>query len=402
MARLLIQFYSDELAGFRWASIDESEQSADIDWRQGAADELVEVAAQHPHPLIMIIPQQCVYLAEIELPQRAGRQILAAIEYQIEEQLARDIESQHCALGNTNANPVSIAVIERSIMQRCIALAQTHGLRLIHIIPELFLCPWPASESGSGLVLMRGHDGYLLRYGAFRGLKCSEQTLAAMLEMLGREVEFDGVTCYAAEADSAPQLDGVELEHKLLSSARPGFIDAPIIDLQQRDYQMSSAWRGLARAWKWVAWLLAAFVLVAGYNKAVALHTMEQDLAVLKQQQYELLKPHLGDDVGPNDNLKKALIDRLKQLQSSQGEQGFLQLLLEFTRARDKFPEVSITRIGYQGKELVFDISSTQLNKIETLLEVVKKQGVDATLVSLNIKPELSSGRLVLRGGDDV
>ena len=151
-----------------------------------------------------------------------------------------------------------------------------------------------------------------------------------------------------------------------------------------------------------MAWLLATFLLVAGYNKAVALQDMEQDLAVLKQQQYELLKPHLEADVGPEDNLKKALIERLKQWQSNQGEQGFLQLMLQFTRARDQFPEVNITRIGYQGKELVFDISSTQLIKIETLLEVVKKQGVNASLVSLNIKPELSTGRLVLRGGDDV
>ena len=85
-----------------------------------------------------------------------------------------------------------------------------------------------------------------------------------------------------------------------------------------------------------------------------------------------------------------------------QGEQGFLQLMLEFTRARARFPEVNITRVAYQGKELIFDINSTQLNKIETLLEVIKKQGVDANLVSLNIKPELSSGRLVLGGGDDV
>ena len=404
MARLLIQFYRDELAEFRWASIDESEQTADIDWQQGAEDELAEVAAKHPYPLILIIPQQSVYLTEVELPQRAGRQVLSAIEYQIEEQLARDIESQHCALADANANPVSIAVIERSIMQRCLALAHAHGLRLLHIVPELFLCPWPNSGSGdgSGIALMRGHDGYLLRYGDFRGLKCSEPALSAMLKMLGREVEFDRVTCYEAEGESAPRLDGVELEHKALASVRPGFIDAPIIDLQQRDYQLSSAWLGLARTWKWVAWLLATFLLVAGYNKAVALQDMEQDLAALKQQQYELLRPHLDEDVGPEDNLKKALIDRLKQLQSDQGEQGFLQLMLEFTRARARFPQVNITRVAYQGKELIFDINSTQLNKIETLLEVIKKQGVDASLVSLNIKPELSSGRLVLGGGDDV
>ncbi len=398
MARLLVQFFTDELAEFRWASVDETTQTADIDWQQAGEDELASVAAQNPHPLIMIIPQQSVYMTQVELPQRAGRQLLSAIEYQIEEQLAQDIESQHCALGNINANPVSIAVIERSIMKRCIALAQGLGLRLIHIFPELFLCPW----TGSGVALTRGHDGYLLRYGDYRGLKCSEQTLAAMLEMIRRELEFDSITCYQSETETVPQLDGFELTQKLLSTTRPGLFEAPTIDLQQRDYQMSSAWRGLARTWKWIALLLAGLLVVGAYNKAMALHDMEQDLAAIKQQQYELLKPHLGDDIGPNDNLKKALIDRLKQLQSSQTEQGFLPLLLEFVRARDQFPEVNITRIGYQGRELVFDISSTELIKIETLLEVVQKQGVDASLVSLNIKPELSSGRLVLRGGDDV
>jgi general secretion pathway protein L len=398
MARLLVQFFSDELAEFRWASIDEAVQTADIDWQQAEEDEIATIAAQHPHPLIMIIPQQCVYMTQVELPQRAGRQLLSAIEYQIEEQLAQDVESQHCALGDINANPVSIAVIERSIMMRCMALAQGHGLRLIHIFPELFLCPW----TGSGVALMQGHDGYLLRYGAFRGLKCSEQTLAAMLEMVGREVEFDNIACYEAEAETALSLDGMNLERTALSAARPGFIDAPVIDLQQRDYQMSSAWQGLAKTWKWVALLLAGLLVIGAYNKAMALHDMEQDLAAINQQQFELLKPHLVEDTEPNDNLKNALIDRLKQLQSSQSEQGFLQLLLKFTRARDQFPEVNITRIGYQGKELVFDISSTELKKIETLLEVVQKQGVNAELSSLNIKPELSSGRLVLRGGDDV
>ena len=396
--RLLIQFFSDEFAGFRWASIDEAVQTADIDWQQAEENELSTVAAQNPHPLILVIPQQCLYMTQIELPQRAGRQVLSAIEYQVEDQLAQDIESQHCALGDINANPISVAVIERSIMMRCMALAQTHGLRLIHIFPELFLCPW----TGSGVALMQGHDGFLLRYGDYRGLKCSEHTLAAMLEMTRREVEFDSIDCYLAASETAPQLDGFALEPRALATARPGFIDAPVLDLQQRDYQMSSAWRGLVKAWKWVAVLFAGLLILGAYNKAVGLYDMEQDLAAIKQQQYELLKPHLADDIGPNDNLKKALIDRLRQLQTNESEQGFLQLLLEFTRAHEQFPEVDITRISYQGRELVFDISSTQLIKIETLLEVVQKQGVDATLVSLNIKPELSSGRLVLRGGDDV
>jgi len=287
--------------------------------------------------------------------------------------------------------------VERSIMMRCIALAQGHGLRLLQILPELFLCPWP----GSGLELMEGHEGYLLRYGDYRGLKCNAQALPAMLELVKREVEFDSITFYAAGDEPTPELDGYSIERKALSEARPGFVEAPVIDLQQRDYQLSSAWRGLARAWKWIGLMLIALLVLGAYNKAVALQDLEQELAGIRHQQYELLEPHLPG-ISVDDNLKKTLIDRLKQLQSNQREQGFLQLMLDFTRARANFLDVKVTRVGYQDKELAFDISSNELNSIEALLEAVKKLGIDARLVSLSIKPEFSSGRLVMKGGDDV
>ncbi|MCP4469603.1 MAG: hypothetical protein GY815_02765 [Gammaproteobacteria bacterium] len=397
MAHLLLQFTSYELADFHWASIDEAVQTADIEWQSAEEGELATVASQNPHPVIMILPQQCVYLTQVELPERAGRQLLSAIEYQVEDQLAQDIETQHCALGDNNVNPIPVAVVERFIMMRCTALAQGYGLRLIQILPELFLCPWP----GSGIVLMEGCEGSLLRYGDYRGLKCNAQALPAMLELVGREVEFGDIIYYACADEPTPELDGYRIERRTLAEARPGFVDAPIIDLQQRDYQLSSARQGLARAWKWIGLLFATLLVLGAYNKAVALQEMEQELAGIKQQQYELLKPYLPG-LSVDDNMKKVLIERLKLLQSSQREQGFLRLMLDFTRAWAKFPDVKITRVGYQDKQLAFDISSTELNNIEALLEAVKKSGVNATLLSLNIKPEFSSGRLVMQGGGDV
>jgi general secretion pathway protein L len=398
MARLLLQFTSEELAGFRWASIDETVQTADIEWQSAEEEELAAVASQNPHPVIMILPQQCVYLTQVELPERGGRQLLSAIEYQVEDQLAQDIETQHFALGDSTANPISVAVVGRSIMMRCMALAQGHGLRLLQIMPELFLCPWP----GSGIVVTQGYEGCLLRYGDYRGLKCNAQALPAMLELVKREVEFDDIIYYACEEEPTPEIDGYQFERRALADARPGFVDAPIIDLQQRDYQLSSAWQALGKAWKWIALLFAALLVVGAYNKAIALQTLEQELAGIKQQQYELLKPYLPATVSADDNLKKALIERLKQLQSNQRDQGFLQLMLDFTRAQAKFPDVKITRVGYQDRQLSFDIRSTELNSIEALLAAVQKLGVEAELVSLSIKPEFSSGRLVMQGGDDV
>jgi len=197
MPRLLIQFTDDELVDFRWATFDEVTDSGVLNWQQAAAHELPEVAVQNPHPVIIVIPQQCVYLTEIELPEKASRQVLSAIEYQVEDQLAQDIESQHFAIGDISENPIAIAVVARPIMERCMALARSHDLRLTQIVPELFLCPWP----GDGVALIEGYDGYLLRYGKCRGLKCSAQALPVMLELVERDVEFDTITFYGTETE---------------------------------------------------------------------------------------------------------------------------------------------------------------------------------------------------------
>ena len=246
MLRLLIQFTDDELADFRWATFDETTDSAALDWQLAVADEFSAVASQNPYPVIIIIPQQCVYITEIELPEKAGRQVLSAIEYQVEDQLAQDIESQHFALGDTSENPVPIAVVERSIMDHCMALARSYDLRLMQIIPELYLCPSPEDD----VAFTEGYAGCLLRYGRYRGLKCTVQALPAMLEMVKRDVDFDTITFYGAESETAPSIDKYTLHQQELSSTRPGFIDGPLIDLQQRDYQLSSAWQGLAKTWK--------------------------------------------------------------------------------------------------------------------------------------------------------
>lgn len=393
--RLLIQFSDDTLTDFRWAIFEESPGSAELDWHAAGESELSAVAAQNPHPVIIVIPQQCVFLARVELPEKASRQVMGAIEYQVEDQLAQDIESQHFALGDTSENPVSIAVVSKTIMERCMALAQQHGLRLVQVIPELFLCPWP----GGGVALTEGYDGCLLRYGDYRGLKCSAQALPAMLQLVKGDIDTDHIRFFADELEPAPELEGYTLERQALNTVRPGFVDAPLIDLQQREFRLASKWHGLARAWKWIALLFAGLLLVGGYNKAVALQELEQELTEIRQQQYELLKPYLPASAGPDDNLKKLLIERMKQLQANQLEQGFLKLMLEFTRARSAYPGIEISRIGFQGQRLSFDISSKQLTDIEALLASVKKLGINAKLENLSIKPEQSSGRLVMEGG---
>ena len=394
--RLVIQFSDASLTDFRWSIFDDNSSAADLDWQTAQEGDLAALASQHAYPLVAVIPQQCIYLAQVDLPEKAGRQLLGAIEYQVEDRLAQDIESQHFALGDIRENPISIAVVARDIMDRCLQIAETHGLHLAQVIPELFLCPW----SGEGVVLAQGYDGWLLRYGNYRGIKCSAQALPAMLELVKRDCEIERIDCYLDASAEAPALEGYRLERHDLSEARSGLVATPLIDLQQRDYQVSSPWRELARTWKWIGLLVATMAIAFSFNRAIALQQLETELEDIRTQQYELVKHHLPG-ASPDADFKRLLIERMKRLKTNESEQGFLSLLLEFTSARSSFPQVEISRIAYQGNRLSFDISSKNLTDIESMHARVRERGVNARLESLNIKPELSSGRLVMEADDD-
>jgi general secretion pathway protein L len=396
VTQLLIQFADAELDSFRWAAFDAQEGSLEIDWQSGNEADLSSITSQNSYPVVLLIPQQCVYLTQVVLPEKAGRQLLAAIEYQIEDQQAQDIESQHFALGDTSENPISIAVVEKSIMDRCFALSRSYGLRLSQIIPELFLCPL-----GENACLISGYDGWLLRLGPYRGFKCISATLPTMLELVKRDHNFDSIQCFVSETEDLPIIESITMERHDTTIVQPGFVGAPCIDLQQREYQMSSRWRGLGKVWKSVGLFLAALLVFTVYNKAIALQQLDAELTDIKQQQYRLVQPVLPADTGPDDNFKKLLIDRMKQLQAGQGEQGFVQLLAEFTSIKSQYPDVRITRIGYQNKRLNIDISDQKLQNIEALQNNLVKKGVNAKLENLSIKPDLISARLVLKGDND-
>ena len=78
------------------------------------------------------------------------------------------------------------------------------------VLPELFLCPW----QGCGIALTAGDEGWLLRYGDYRGLKCNAQALPAMLDLVKRDVDTNEIVFYASETESAPELEGFTIDRR--------------------------------------------------------------------------------------------------------------------------------------------------------------------------------------------
>jgi len=398
MSRLLLRFQDTELSEFHWAVVDES-LSSRLSWQSAGESQLPGIISQHPFPAIIILPQQAIYITEYEMPEKASRQVLASIEFQIEDQLAQDTELQHYAIGKQVGNKVPVVVVEQTIMHACQALQDRFGLRIIQIIPEFFLCPEPDTEGAVNV--LESHEGFILRYGTYRVVKSGSGLLKPMLAMINREQTIDRVNYYlASESDFEHlQVDKYDATYYSTSTLIVDFDSSGIINLQQRQFQASSNWNRLFQAWKSVAAVLVLLLSVTIFSRVMALQKMEAELDSIKASQYELVKDYLDDDVTQSDNLKTALIKQLQAQNTGKPGSNFLGLLVEFSQARSKYASIEIVKIGYQQKRLNVDISSKQLNDVEALHAALNARGLSTRLEKLSIKPELVSGQFIIEAG---
>jgi len=400
MSRLFLRFHDDSFDGFDWCTVDSEAAVTHLSWQNSNESELKTLLSQQAMPTVVVIPQQLIYLTEFQLPEKASRQVLASIEYQIEDQLAEDTELQHYALGEQRDNKVPIVVVENAVMQSCQSLIGKYGIRVVQIIPELFICPWLDGEGDVSLIECQ--QGVILRYGEYQGLVCQLEVLNSMLDLVNRQTPIAQINCFLDDelAIDALNISQYESHYKPLNTTSLNLEKITTINLQQRQFQASSHWLKMLAVWKSVVALILIAFVITGFNRVVALQDMEADLNAIRASQYALVKPFVGPQVTKSSNLKKELIKLLQGSNDAQKEADFLSLLLDFSQARTAFESIRIIKINYQKQRLSVDFSSQKLDDVEAFQAAINAKGLSVKLEKLNIKPELISGQFILEAGN--
>jgi type II secretion system protein L len=401
MPELILRFQDEALDAFDWLVLQDGVVSQEVQWSSGSESNLAELISSQDMSVIFAIPQHCVLMTHFDLPAKASRQILSSIEFQIEDQLGDDIDRQHFATGDIVNNSVPIVVIKKSIMERCQALQKKFNITLSKIIPELFLCPWSGKEGEISVLEAEGdQNSTILRFGHYQGFKCQSVLLRLMLDQLNRNHPIKQIIYSYANSDAYEAVKVDDYESQRANPALNHLNDSITtnFDLRQREFKRSSAWGGIVKPWKWVVVILVAFLTIFAYNKLAHLDELEDQLADIRRSQYEVVKAHLPAGTMESDNLKKRLIQLIKQSKTSVGNQDFLSQLVVFTKAKQKYRSIVITKINFQKSRLSIDINSTKLNDVETLVKTLESSSLAVKLKNLTIKPEFISGRLVLGG----
>lgn len=128
----------------------------------------------------VLIGGEDVLLTRARIPSRQQRQIVQAVPYAVEEELACNVDDCHFALGKRDGNgELEVAVINRTTMRSILAELQDAGLQPTFMSADLLMIPL---QDGTN-ILIDGERAHLLTQEC-RGFTTSIGQLALMVSLL--------------------------------------------------------------------------------------------------------------------------------------------------------------------------------------------------------------------------
>ncbi len=306
----------------------------------GDWDALTEMAAEMSWSgeTRVLLPAERVLLTAAQVPTKQQRQVLQAVPFMVEEELATDVEDCHFAVGPRNdAGATSVAVVDDVFLETLLGQFTGAGLFPDSLTVDVLHLP---RTSGSAILL--DGDRALLRTGDQTGLATEVAQLPVILSLFS-EAEQARVSVTAAEEAFA----GFELHASQIEVELPGVLsqfeldyspfeylcrsfNTTAIDLLQGKYRVQEENAGRGRIWQSVA-------MLAGF--AFALHIMlliGQGIYLdVKAGQYERQAIALYAEVFPGNTVPRDLRRRWEaRLRAGSGQSvgEFFDLFSEAAR----------------------------------------------------------------------
>ena len=147
--------------------------------------------------VIVIVPGESVLLTSANVPSKQYRQIIQAVPYVVEEQLAMDVEACFFALGKRGTGEVEVAVVTRAILTGWLQQLGELGIETSTIISETSLLP-----SSRGTCIVIDNERVHLRWGSGKGLTTNKEDLSLAVSLIREDIGTINLYVQPAERES--------------------------------------------------------------------------------------------------------------------------------------------------------------------------------------------------------
>jgi general secretion pathway protein L len=402
METLLIRFFpvapeqSDRL--IEWQILD-SNQVPVAQAASGTLDEATELA---PHrKVICLVPGEEILLLNVNIAARSRQQLIKAIPFTLEENLADDIETLHFAPGVRQVDGRHpVAVVSRTLMDALCSDLSAANILSTAIIPE----PLSIPLTPSGWSLMVEDTRVVLRHAEYMGLALEKDILNEWLNRVFSEVDVKPELIRIYRCDATPEqplafeLPVEQQEHyetplKVLST---GLDEKHSINLLQGDYKTDTGVGKLLRPWRFAAVLLGIWLGLQITSASVEFWRMSHEHDALQARIEKLLLdtfPDVKRIVNPRVQMEQRL-NTLIGAQQDTGDTGFLALLNAGGQAIKTFQGIQIDTFNYRQGKLVISLKANDFQSLEKVKQRLQKDGFIADIESADTSGKRVEARL--------
>lgn len=348
--------------------------------------------------LIWVLSGDEVLLTPANVPSRQYRQIVQAVPYVLEEQLATDVEACSFAMGDRTANgDISVAVIDRALLESRRERAQSLGVRLSAMLSEPSLVPF----NGRTEVLI-DDDRAHIRWSDAEALTVPFDDLALTLSLLPEADivitlptnEIDRVERVVSELQAAEcHVETSGIEEAPFVYLACGFGDQ--VNLLQGDYKIEKRRSGKPRIWRSVA-VLFAFGLILHLGLAFG----QGWYLSKKAEDYRSESLALYEDVFPADrnvrDVRRRWNNHLGKSSSSGGD-----FILAFSQSARGLQAagLSLSNVNFNESrgDLIIQVTGSRSEALVEYAQRLNANGVNAQIGTINQEGDAIRGSIKIK-----
>ena len=331
MEQLLIRLGATEADPISWLVWSTAEEEIIASGELPNANALSTLAERAGHrAVIALAPSSEILLKWVALPPRAGRKVLSALPFMLEDELATDISEQFFAIGPKVGDSQAVAVVSHAKLQMWPQWLADAGLFCNHLIPDVLAVP--VTENGWSVLTLG--EQMLVRQDTFQGIQGEQAWLLPTLGHFTSQQEAPVViTNYAGiDLSGVPNItvNDAPLELPMHVLAKEAMSSS--FNLLQGEYKVKRTRNNAWAQWR-VAAVLAVLVLCTSLvDKTVTLYQLKSDNAALSSEINQAVKSGFPN-IGVYRNVKLKLQYELDKLSKTGGDASMLVMLDQLSEA---------------------------------------------------------------------
>ena len=397
MEQLIVRLGSDKQSPVFWIVWSETEQEIIASGELPNAEALSSLQERAgARPVTALAPTSDILLKWVTLPPKAGRKVLAAIPYMLEDELSTDVSEQFFALGPKSNNQQAVAIVNREQMHCWKSMLEDAGLNCNKLLPDVLALP--AQDDGWSLLSIGSQ--WLIRKDQWSGLQGEQDWLMPAMAHFAKQQE-DPLQVY--------DYSGIELSVPTNINWMPQTLEMPMhvlvkgsqqstFNLFQGEYKVKHQSSGAWRQWRLAAILAIVALTLSLVDKGItlsALNSQQQALAASINDEVERGFPNIGT----YRDVKRKVSSELGKLEQSGGGLTMLAMMNQLADAfaQTKVKPQSIRFDGERG-ELRMQAVATNFEALERFRNQAEQAGFSVEQGAINNRDNQVVGSIAIRG----